>query len=189
MGEFYLEQALAGRPSRQRGNAVDYACPHGVYPCAGEDRWCAIAVVGDDAWERFRQLLGWPPEARLATLEGRLADSAALDERVAIWTRAREPEDAAALLQTAGVSAMPVQGPEEHRADPHLAARGAFVTVVHPEAGPARHTAPPIRMSRMRLAHAASAPGLGAHTVEVLTRVLGLAESEVEALVAQGVCR
>ena len=136
MGEFYLERALTGRPSRQRGNAVDYACPHGVYPCAGEDRWCAIAVVGDDAWERFRQLLGWPLEARLATLEGRLADSAALDERVAIWTRAREPEDAAALLQTAGVSAMPVQGPEEHRADPHLAARGALVTVVHPEVGP-----------------------------------------------------
>jgi benzylsuccinate CoA-transferase BbsF subunit len=111
MGEFYLERALAGRPSRQRGNAVDYACPHGVYPCAGEDRWCAIAVVGDDAWERFRQLLGWPPEARLATLEGRLGDSAALDDRLATWTRARGHEEAAAILQAAGVSATPVQGP------------------------------------------------------------------------------
>ena len=189
MGEFYLERALTGRPTRQRGNAVEYACPHGVYPCAGDDRWCAIAVVGDDAWERFRQVVGWPPEAHLATVEGRLADSAALDERLATWTRARGPEDAAAILQAAGVSAMPVQGPEEHRTDPHLAARSAFVTVVHPDAGPARHTANPMRMSRMRMVEAGPAPGLGAQTVEVLMRVLGMTESEVEALVAQGVCR
>jgi benzylsuccinate CoA-transferase BbsF subunit len=189
MGEFYLERALTGRSTCQRGNAVEYACPHGVYPCAGDDRWCAIAVVGDDAWERFRQVVGWPPEPHLATVEGRLADSAALDERLATWTRARGPEEAAAILQAAGVSAMPVQGAEEHRTDPHLAARGAFVTVVHPDAGPARHTANPVRMSRMRMVEAAPAPGLGAHTVEVLMRVLGMTESEVEALVAQGVCR
>ena len=53
MGEFYLERALTLQPTRQRGNAVDYACPHGVYPCAGDDRWCAIAVVGDDTWSAF----------------------------------------------------------------------------------------------------------------------------------------
>ena len=84
---------------------------------------------------------------------------------------------------------MPVQGPEEHRTDPHLAARSAFVTVVHTDAGPARHTANPMRMSRMRMAAPLPAPCLGAHTVEVLRRVLGMTESEVEALVAQGVCR
>jgi benzylsuccinate CoA-transferase BbsF subunit len=105
------------------------------------------------------------------------------------WTRARGPEEAAAILHAVGISAMLVQGPEEHRADLHLAARGAFVTVVHPEAGAARHTANPIRMSRMRMAPATPAPGLGAHTAEVLTSVLEFAESEVEALVAQGVCR
>jgi crotonobetainyl-CoA:carnitine CoA-transferase CaiB-like acyl-CoA transferase len=46
-----------------------------------------------------------------------------------------------------------------------------------------------MRMSRLRMVEAAPAPGLGAHTVEVLMRVLGMTESEVEALVAQGVCR
>ena len=44
-------------------------------------------------------------------------------------------------------------------------------------------------MSRMRMSPPAPAPGLGEHTREVLTRVLGLGEDEVEVLVAQGVCR
>jgi crotonobetainyl-CoA:carnitine CoA-transferase CaiB-like acyl-CoA transferase len=189
MGEFYLEEALTDRRTRQRGNAADYASPHGVYPCAGDDRWCAIAVVGDEAWERFEHALGWPEEPRLATLEGRIAARAELDERVAAWTRTRGPAEVADMLQSAGVSAMPVQGPDAHRADAHLAARGALVTIMHPEAGPARHTANPLRMSRMRMSPPAPAPGLGEHTREVLTRVLGLGDDEVEALVAQGVCR
>jgi crotonobetainyl-CoA:carnitine CoA-transferase CaiB-like acyl-CoA transferase len=189
LGEFYLERALTLRPTHQRGNAVDYACPHGVYPCAGDDLWCAIAVVGDDTWERFRWALGWPEEPRLATLDARLAACADIDERVAEWTRARAPEEAAGILQSAGVSAMPVQGPDEHRADPHLAARSALVTVVHPEVGPARYTANPLRMSRMHTSPPAPAPRLGEHTREVLMQVLGLGEDEVETLVADGVCR
>ncbi len=189
MGEFYLEAALTLRPTRQQGNAVDYACPHGVYPCAGDDRWCAIAVAGDDAWERFRRALGWPHQPGLATLDARLSARTDLDERVAAWTRARAPEAAAATLQSAGVSAMPVQGPDEHRADPHLAARSALVSIVHPEVGPARHTANPVRMSRMRTSSPAPAPLLGAHTREVLVQVLGLRAGEVDALIASGVCR
>ena len=146
-------------------------------------------MVGDDAWERFRRALGWPEAPRLASLEGRLAARAELDERVAAWTRVRAPEEVATTLQASDVSAMPVQGPDEHRADPHLAVRGALVSVVHPEAGVARHAANPLRMSRLRTSSSAPAPRLGEHTAEVLSRVLGLGADEVHALVAQGVCR
>src|SRR5438876_1205479 len=144
IGEFYLEGPATGRPAAQCGNAALYACPHGVYPSAGEDRWVAIAVVGDGAWERFAGALGWPLEPALASLDGRLAARAALDRRVAEWTRARSAEEAAAALQAAGVSAMPVENGDDHRADPHLAARGAIVTVEHPEIGPERHSGNPI---------------------------------------------
>src|SRR5438876_901237 len=147
IGEVYLEGPCTGRPAAQRGNAVLYACPHGVYPSAGDDRWVAIAVVGDEAWERFAGVLGWPLDPALASLDGRLAARAALDRRVAEWTRARSAEEAAAALQAAGVSAVPVENGDDHRADPHLAARGAIVTVEHPEIGPERHSGNPIRLS------------------------------------------
>src|SRR5947209_3675298 len=140
IGEFYLEGPSTGRPAAQHGNAALYACPHGVYPSAGEDRWVAIAVVGDEAWERFADALGWPLEPALASLAGRLAARAHLDWRVAEWTRARSAEEAAAALQAAGLSAMPVENGDDHRAGPHLAARGASADVEPPQIGPERHS-------------------------------------------------
>ncbi|MBI4518444.1 MAG: CoA transferase [Deltaproteobacteria bacterium] len=188
LGEFYLEGACTGRPATARGNAVDYAVPHGVYPCAGEDRWCAIAVVGDDAWTRFQRCLGWAPEPRWVTLAGRLTDREAIEARVSEWTRARAAEHAASVLQAAGVSAMAVLSPDDLRADRHLAARGAIVTLEHPEVGAARHSGNPLRLSRSRLFPAGPAPLLGQHTEAVLARVLGLSPAEIARLADEGVC-
>ena len=189
MGEHYLQGACTGHPAAPQGNAVEYACPHGVFPSAGVDEWCAIAVVGDDAWERFRVCLGWPLDPALDTLAGRLARRASLEGRVAAWTRGRSAGDAAGTLQAAGVSAMPVQGPADHRADAHLAARHALVTIDDPEIGPVRHVASPLRLGRTPVAGPRPAPALGAHTEEVLTSILGLTPAEVAQLIADGVCR
>jgi crotonobetainyl-CoA:carnitine CoA-transferase CaiB-like acyl-CoA transferase len=189
VGERYLEGPCTARPPEPRGNAALDAAPHGVYPCAGADRWVAIAVVGDAAWEAFRRCVGWPEDARLATLAGRLAARAELDARVAEWTRTQTPDDAAAALQAAGVSAMAVEGPDDLRADPHLAARGALVAVEHPEMGRERHAGNPVRPSLTPLAPPRPAPLLGEHTEEVLTRVLGLDRAEVARLADDGVCR
>jgi benzylsuccinate CoA-transferase BbsF subunit len=189
VGEVYLEGPCTGRPPMPRGNASDYAVPHGVYPCAGDDRWVAIAVVGDAAWEAFRTCLGWPLDPALATLVGRLAARADIDARVATWTRARTPDEAMAMLQAAGVSAMTVESADDLRADPHLAARDALVSVEHPEIGPERQVANPIRPSRTPLAPPRPAPLLGEHTEEVLVALLGLDRAEVARLVEEGVCR
>jgi len=189
LGEAYLEGPCTGRPAAQCGNAVDHAVPHGVYPCAGEDRWCAIAVVGDDAWRRLVRCVGWPADTRLDTLEARMAARADIDARVAEWTRTRSAEEIAVALQASGVSAMAVQSPDDSRADPHLAARAAIVTVEHPEIGAERHAGNPIRMSRTPLVTAGPAPLLGADTEDVLGRVLGLARDEIARLVETGVCR
>ena len=171
LGEFYLEGPCTGRPAVPRGNAVEYACPHGVYPAAGEDRWCAIAVVGDDAWARFCAVLDWAPDPRLVTLAGRLAARAEIDRLVSAWTRERSADDTAVLLQATGISAMPVQGPLDLRADPHLAARGALVTVADPEIGPIRHVANPLRLGLTPLVELGSAPRLGADTGAVLAQL------------------
>src|SRR5438094_645027 len=189
LGEFYLAGPCEAGAPRPQGNAVDWAVPHGVYPSAGDDRWVAIAAVGDAAWEALVRCPGWTPEPRLATLDGRRAAREEIDSRLTEWTRGRTAEEAAAALQAAGVSAMPVQNPDDHRADPHLAARRALVTVEHPEIGPERHSGNPIRMSCTALVPAGASPCLGAHTEKVLTRVLGLTREEVARLGDAGVCR
>src|SRR5262249_785233 len=147
LGEAYLEGPCTGRPAAAHGNAVPWARPHGVYPSAGDDRWIALAVVGDDAWARFRTALGWPPPPPPPTLPagpGRGGGGAG-------WTRGRSADEAAAVPQPAGVSAAPVGTSDEIRDDPHLAARGAIVTVEHGVIGTERHAGNAIRLSRTPL--------------------------------------
>lgn len=189
LGEAYLEGPCTGRPPMPHGNAVAYAAPHGVYPCAGDDHWCAIAVVGEAAWSAFRGVAGWDDDPSLSTIAGRLAARVALDARVAAWTAGWEAEHLSTVLQAAGVSAMPVLGPDELRSDAHLLERGAIAWVDHPEVGPARHVANPIRMSRTRLAPAGPAPLLGEGTEDVLARHLGLSAEAIRRLADDGVCR
>ncbi|MGH2499224.1 MAG: CaiB/BaiF CoA transferase family protein, partial [Candidatus Limnocylindria bacterium] len=88
MGPALLEHELNGRVPERAGNRDAQAVPHGVYPCRGEDRWCALSVWSDEEWARFRTALGashesWSADPRYATAEGRHAAAAELDRRVA----------------------------------------------------------------------------------------------------------
>jgi benzylsuccinate CoA-transferase BbsF subunit len=189
VGEVYLEEPCTGRPAAQRGNAVDWACPHGVYPAAGQDRWVAIAVVSDDAWSRCAEVMGFSPDPGWATLAGRLAAREAVDASVAEWTRQHDSADAAERLQQAGVSAMSVVHGADLRADPHLEWRGSLVTLEDPDIGPTRHSGNPLRFGRLPRANALPAPRLGEHTTDVLGRWLGLDAAAVARLVEEGVCQ
>ena len=189
LGHFYLQEPCTGRPVVQRGNASADACPHGVYRAKGDDRWVAIAVTDDAGWTRFCEVVACRPDARFATLAGRLAARDEIDARVTAWTTSHTPEEAASRLQAAGISAFPVQGPGEHRADAHLAARRALVTLEDPDVGDVLHVANPLRLSGTPLAPGAPAPRLGADTEDVLVRWLGLVPDEVRRLVDDGICR
>jgi crotonobetainyl-CoA:carnitine CoA-transferase CaiB-like acyl-CoA transferase len=188
VGEIYLDAALTGHDPAPLGNRSADAAPHDVYPAAGDDRWVAIAVVDDAGWERLVAALGWDPDPAHATVAGRLADRDAIDARLAAWTAARDVVDVATFLQEHGISAMPVMGPQDHLADPHLAARGAIVRLHHPEVGPERHAANPTRWSRLETRVAPSSPCLGVDTESVLAE-LGIDAVEVAALREAGVCR
>lgn len=187
-GEVYLEAWRAGADPLPAGNDSATACPHGVFPAEGEDRWVAIVVPDDAAWRALCQVAGWPEEEGLRTLEGRRARSAEITSRVAGWTAGQDGAVLAAHLQERGIPVCPVMGPLDHLSDEHLRERGFFVELQHPEVGSERHAGNPVRMSRTGQRVATSAPCLGAHTAEVLGEVLGLAPDEVDRLAAEGVC-
>src|SRR5262249_59425876 len=88
------------------------AAPHGVYPCAGADRWIAITVFTDEEWRAFARVAGVRDD-RFTTREARAANMAALDALVAGWTRTQVAEEAVALLQRAGVPAGVVANGED----------------------------------------------------------------------------
>jgi crotonobetainyl-CoA:carnitine CoA-transferase CaiB-like acyl-CoA transferase len=193
VGPVLLERALDGAASAPTGNASqeDPGAPHGIYPCAGEDRWIAITVFTDAEWQRFADALGrsaWTHEERFATRAGRARHAAELDRLVAQWTRERPVEEATAILQRAGVAAGLVANAEDLCArDPQLAARGHFVDVPAPEGHTVRIDGPPFVLSDTPAAVGGPGPLLGEHTDEVLSSLLGASAEEIRSLRAEGV--
>ncbi len=165
----------------RNGNRIDYAAPHGVFPCRGEDRWCAIAVFTDSEWKAFCHVLGEPPwtkEQRFATLSSRKANEDALEEFVAEWTKQYPAEEVMQKMQAAGVPAGVVQTMKdllEH--DPQLKEREFLVPVKHPVIGVFGHPTPPFKLLKTK-AQVRTSPCLGEHTEYVCTQILGMSDEE-----------
>jgi benzylsuccinate CoA-transferase BbsF subunit len=193
VGPTLLARALDGATSIPTGNASQEApgAPHGVYPCAGDDRWIAITIFTDEDWERFATAVGrpaWTHDARFATVARRIRHAAELDRLVADWTRPRDAAETMRILQDAGVAAGIVADAEDLCArDPQLAARGHFVDVPTSEGRTVRIDGPPYVLSDTPAAVGGPGPLLGEHTDEVLSSRLGMSAEDIRMLRADGV--
>ena len=130
LSEVIVRASARGEVMTRRGNHAEDAAPHAIYPCAGEDRWIAIAVFSDEEWRRLCEALDAPGLARdprFASLADRLAHEEALDAALSERTRVFEPAALMQRLQAAGVEAGVVQTCADLLQDPQLAHRGHFV--------------------------------------------------------------
>jgi crotonobetainyl-CoA:carnitine CoA-transferase CaiB-like acyl-CoA transferase len=167
-----LDQRINGRTLDRMGNRDRCFAPHGLYPCAGDDRWVAIACETDSEWRALTDLLGRPELASLTDAE-RLARVDELDALIAEWTTPLDEQEAETRLQGRGVPAHVVATSAHSWADPQLAHRGHFVTTDHAELGPVTVEGTRFLMSRTRPQGYRAAPTLGQDTFDILTDVLG----------------
>ena len=124
-----LDYQVNGRLPCRIANRDASAAPHGVYPCRGEDRWCAIAVQTAEQWDGFRRAVGnpgWSEAPEFATLEARQANQERLDALVAQWTAALSADDVMERMQREGVPAAIVSQGDDLYSSPHLAARDFY---------------------------------------------------------------
>jgi crotonobetainyl-CoA:carnitine CoA-transferase CaiB-like acyl-CoA transferase len=187
MGPMLLELANDGimpQPVVNRSQEAPGA-PHGVYRCAGADRWVAISILDDEGWARFASLVGepWSEDPHLACAAARLEHAAALDESVERWTRTRSPEEVTALCQRYGVAAFTVATGEDICArDAHLQAREYWARVRNPEGRTVVLDGIPVRLAQTPGFVASPGPLHGEHTDRVLVDVLGIGSAEIAAL-------
>ena len=189
LGALLVEEGLRPGAVGPAGNAGRHAAPWGVYPCAGDDEWCAVCVRDDDDWRRLRAALGdpeWAADGALTTTAGRIARRSEIDTQLAEWTRARAPRAVTATLQAAGVPAGFMQRAEEYPGDPHLQARDFFRMLEQPGLDPILVDNAPFRSERIPEPPPSRAPELGEHTREVCLELLGMEPGEVDRLVAAG---
>ena len=168
-------------------------CPHGIFPCAGEDEWCAIAVVSEEQWRSLCRLMDardWFSDAGLQSAAGRAARRRELEARVAGWTNSQDKYELMARCQQAGVPAGAVQtGLDLTERDPQLAQAGMFVDLAdpHPTLGPLKADRLPLQFEGTPAAVYNRAEVWGESNVEVARDWLGLEEAEVRRLEADGV--
>jgi benzylsuccinate CoA-transferase BbsF subunit len=184
-----LDQTVNGRTAPSSGLDSLNACPHGVYPAAGTERYVAIAVETPQQWRALRGLA--PLEAfsdvRFDALEERRAVREQIDAALAGWSRSFEHPALERLLVEAGVPASTVQRMTDLQTDPQLAARGYFVTLQHGEMGPMPYDGLITRFSAKREMLHKAAPCLGEDTEYVMREILGLSADEIADNAAAGV--
>lgn len=188
LGPFAMEYGLTGSTTSRIGNRSLWYAPEGVYPCEGHERWIAISVDSDDAWEAVRAMASpLLDDDRFATLEGRMANQDELDAAMAEWTVRFRNDDLAGRLQHAGVTAHIVSTNEDLLQDEHVKRRQWYQ--VRPSARFTRdvYSGNPARLSDHAGRTDRGAPSMGEHTVEVLTEVAGLSSDEVQGLIDGGV--
>jgi len=185
-----LDQEANGHLQTRNGNRIAYAAPHGVFPCKGDDRWCAIGVFTDGEWQAFCQAIGdlsWTKEPRFATLSSRKENEDALEELVAEWTKKYSAEEVMQIMQAAGVPAGVVQTMQdilEH--DLQLKEREFLVPLKHPVIGIFGHPTPPYKLLKTK-AQVRTSPCMGEHTEYVCTQLLGMSDEEFVELWRQGI--
>ncbi|MEM7079337.1 MAG: CoA transferase [Pseudomonadota bacterium] len=180
-----IRQAV--QPSSNRSQFQPMA-PHGIYPCRGEDHWIAISVRDDADWRQLAGVIDAAWTQEFDTEQARLDEQGELDSKVAAWTADQDKFQLQEILRALPIPAAAVQKPSERvDADATTARYDLWPTVeqtamgeVRVDGQPARFSATPWRMQR-------GAPCLSEHTQDVLTRLLGYGDDDVQELVAEGV--
>jgi crotonobetainyl-CoA:carnitine CoA-transferase CaiB-like acyl-CoA transferase len=159
LGDAVTGWSLAGVDPGRTGNRHASFEPQGIYPCAG-DSWIGLTCKTDEQWRT------------LATAVGRadLQDFALMHQ-----------------LQEQGVPAGAVMRGPELLADPHLAARHAFLAQDRPGVGVKHYPNQPYRFASAGESVPARAPLLGEHLSEVLTELGGLSDDDIAELIIDDV--
>lgn len=190
MGIPFIEYAGTGVERARSGNRSPHHAPHDLFRCAGEDEWCAIAVMEDAQWPALCEVIGAPEltrDASLETAEGRVAQADRIGEAVSRWTAGRSAVSAMAALQARGVPAGVVATSRYLLdEDAQLRHRRYWQHVDHPEIGESRFTAPPYLLDGERV-ELTRPPLFGEHTDELLADILGFTPERIQALRAEGV--
>ncbi len=110
-----------------------------------------------------------------------------IDDRIREWTSAQSKDAVAAACQAHGVPAAPMLTGAEQTTDAQFVARGFAVEIDQPGVGPLVLDGPAFRGALMVGPDIRPAPDLGEHTRQIAREVLGLADDEIDRLLAAGV--
>jgi crotonobetainyl-CoA:carnitine CoA-transferase CaiB-like acyl-CoA transferase len=177
----FVDYTFNGKLREQVGNSDAEQSPHGIYPCAGEDRWVAIAVANDDQYRALCSAMDRPD------LLARRGEGAAVEGEIAAWTAERDGEEIEALLQARGVPAHRALDTVDLYACPQMQHREHYIDV-----GCDIYQSTTVESSRLRLSESRprrpeKAVSLGRDNRYVLETILGYSPEKIAGLAEAGI--
>jgi crotonobetainyl-CoA:carnitine CoA-transferase CaiB-like acyl-CoA transferase len=176
----YLDYTVNGSLRAAVGNEDLELFPHDFYPCAGEDRWVALAVASDDQWQALCDAID------RTDLCSRRGEREVVDEAIARWTREREAAEVSRSLQAAGIAAHEALDTPGLYADEQLEVRDHYYEVRHEIFQTHTIESSRLRLSRSPEKRAESALCFGRDNRRVLEEILGLSDERIDALIEAG---
>jgi crotonobetainyl-CoA:carnitine CoA-transferase CaiB-like acyl-CoA transferase len=167
---------VSGEPPGRLGTAHPNIVPYQRFPT--RDGFIIIAVGNDGQFRQLCEVLGrsaLPVDERFATNAARVSHREVLIAILEAALRERGSDEWMELLSRVNVPHSPVRSLDKVFADPQVAARGMVIEQLHPQAGPVRMVAQPLKMSASLTQSDRMPPLLGEHTREIL-RELGCEE-------------
>jgi benzylsuccinate CoA-transferase BbsF subunit len=185
-----IEYTINGDIQQRNGDYHRFFAPHNVYPCSGDDQWCAISVENDQEFAALATTMGQSELAhdeRFATNAARLQNRMELDELIGRWTEQCDHYELMHRLQAAGVAAGAVLSTGEFVEDEHIKARGYMESFDHPVVGEKLYPGVPFKMSLTPGYIHRPAPCLGADTEYILKNLLNMSDVEIKQLDDEGI--
>jgi crotonobetainyl-CoA:carnitine CoA-transferase CaiB-like acyl-CoA transferase len=178
-----MQYLISGKASPRRGNVGAGGSPSGAFRCA--DGTIVLTVGNDSQWLRFCSAIEHPElsaDRQFATAVKRIENREILSPTLEAMFLGRDRAHWLALLEAADIPCGPVNELDEVFADTQVRQRGMTVPVAHPLSAALTLIANPIHYSGTPLKRYLAPPTLGQDTETVLCSLLGMSQSEVQAL-------
>jgi formyl-CoA transferase len=178
-----------GIVQNRTGSSAPFTAPRNLYQ-AGDGKWLALSASSQSIAERVMHIVGREDliaEPWFADHMGRLEHSDELDAIIQAWIGERMSDEVIRVFEDQHAAIAPVYSIEDIFADAHYRARETLVTVDHPILGA-------VTMQNM-IATLSATPGrinslggeLGEHNHAILSDELGLSDTAIATLEADGV--
>ena len=177
-----LAYQVTGREMTRQGSRKPGSILHGVFPCAGDERWIALECVTEAQFAALGSVLGDAAGLSAARDDG----LEALDAAVTALTAPRDAFALMAACREAGVPAGVANKASDLMEDDVLNAHHHFWPLDHAEMGQLRYNGPAYRFEKTPSALRFASPRLGEHTQDVMTRLLGFDDASIARFKAEG---
>lgn len=185
IGSSYL---VGGVIPQRWGSAHATIVPYEAHPA--KDDYLIFGVINERMWKSFCRILRMEElceDPRFSDNARRLKNREALYKIIDRKLAEKTVEEWIPLFDQAGIPCGPINPLDRVFKNPQVLHLGLVKEVEHPHYGKVKVVGPPATFSESRIGIQSPPPTFGEHNEEILTRLLGFPDEEVEKLKNQGV--